>query len=162
MASEKGASNNERLLAAAKSDNENLLLDVFDEPGTFDINYQDGLGNTALHYAVLQRAYDVLELLLCHEECDVDPINKLEQATPLHLAVATEDREDRARLVGSLLEAGADYFIPNKHGETAKDLVKPDDEEILALFRKAEAEASIDPYDIAYDDADDVASDGSD
>jgi len=40
----------ERLLAAAREDNEELLLEVFDE-GKFDINYQDGLGNTALHYA---------------------------------------------------------------------------------------------------------------
>ncbi|KAI0962684.1 hypothetical protein AcW1_001450 [Taiwanofungus camphoratus] len=40
-----GASNNERLLAAARSDNEDLLLEVFEE-GKFDINYKDGLGNT--------------------------------------------------------------------------------------------------------------------
>ena len=32
----------ERLLAAAKDDNEDLLLDVFDEPGSYDINHQDG------------------------------------------------------------------------------------------------------------------------
>ena len=32
----------ERLLAAARSDNEELLLEVFEQPGTFDINCQDG------------------------------------------------------------------------------------------------------------------------
>ena len=57
---------------------------------------------------VLRASFDVLELILTHEECDVDPINKLDEATPLHLAVVTEDPEDRVRLVGSLLEAGAD------------------------------------------------------
>lgn len=32
----------ERLLAAAKSDNEELLDEVFSKPGTFNINHQDG------------------------------------------------------------------------------------------------------------------------
>jgi len=36
----------ERLLAAAKSDNEELLLDIFDDPDSFDVNYQDGF----VHY----------------------------------------------------------------------------------------------------------------
>lgn len=51
----------------------------------------------------------MLEHILSHEECDVDPVNRLEKATPLHLAVATEDPEVRVYLVESLLEAGADY-----------------------------------------------------
>jgi len=101
----------------------------------------------------------------------VDPINRLDKATPLHLAVITEDPDDRALLVESLLEAGADYGfvrphppfldlhrdynlrfgyrIRDKHGRTARDLVKSDDEKTLALFRKAQAEASISRDDIA-------------
>jgi hypothetical protein len=51
----------------------------------------------------------VLEIILSHEYCDVDPINRLDKATPLHLAVATEDPEDRRTLVESLLDAGADF-----------------------------------------------------
>lgn len=35
-------STDERLLAAARADNEDLLLEVF-EQGGFDINFQDGL-----------------------------------------------------------------------------------------------------------------------
>jgi len=158
----KGASGNERLLAAAKSDNEDLLVEVFEGEEPFDINHQDGLGNTALHYAVLHASFNVLEDILSEEGCDVDLTNKLEGATPLHLAVLTEEPEDRAHLVESLLEAGADYRIPDKHGEKALDLVKQSDEDVLALFRKAQAEASIDNGDIAHDDDDDVASDGSD
>lgn len=50
----------------------------------------------------------VLEHILSHEECDVDPVNRLEKATPLHLAVRIEDAELRADCVRSLLEAGAD------------------------------------------------------
>ena len=51
----------------------------------------------------------MLEHILSHEECDVDPVNVLDKATPLHLAVATEDPEARKYLVESLLDAGANY-----------------------------------------------------
>ena len=32
----------ERLLAAARADNEDLLLEILEDPDSFDINYQDG------------------------------------------------------------------------------------------------------------------------
>lgn len=49
-----------------------------------------------------------MEHILEHEDCDVDPINRLERATPLHLAIRVEDLEVRREVVDSLLEAGAD------------------------------------------------------
>ena len=57
---------------------------------------------------------DVLEHILAHEDCDVDPINRLEAATTLHLALQLEDPEMRLAVVESLLDAGADtrYAIP--------------------------------------------------
>ncbi|KAK0224763.1 ankyrin repeat-containing domain protein [Armillaria nabsnona] len=151
-----GASNNERLLAAARMDNEELMMEVFSEGG-FDINFQDGLGNTALHLAVSNGSTDVLEHILSHEDCDVDPINRIEKATPLHLAVKLEHPELRKHVVDSLLEAGADTSIRDKFGETALDLVPSEDTEVRALFRKAQAQASISQDDIASDD-DDVGS----
>ncbi|KAJ7726364.1 ankyrin repeat-containing domain protein [Mycena metata] len=150
---EQGASNNERLLAAARADNEELLLEVF-EQGGFDINCQDGLGNTALHNAVTHGSTDVLEHILSHEECDVDPINRIQKATPLHLAVVIEDLELRKHIVESLLDAGADTRIKDKNGETALDLLSNADTEIRALIRKSQAQASV--------TQDDVASDGED
>jgi len=152
-----GASNNERLLAAARSDNEELLLEVFEE-GKFDINYQDGLGNTALHYAASQGNLSVLEHILSHEDCDVDPINRLERATPLHLALQIEDAELRKMVAESLLEAGADTTIKDKHGDTALALLRPDDMEIRALMRRAQAQTSISRDDIASDDDDEPGS----
>ncbi|KAL1692157.1 ankyrin repeat-containing domain protein [Schizophyllum commune] len=136
-----GASNNERLMAAARDDNVEMLEEIF-EQGGFDINYQDGLGNTALHVAVSHGSTDVLEHILSHEDCDVDPINRIEKATPLHLAVQVDHPELRKYLVESLLEAGADTRIKDKNGETALDLVPTDDTETRALFRKAAAERS--------------------
>lgn len=56
----------------------------------------------------------MLEHILSHDECDVDPVNRLEHATPLHLALQLEDPELRKHVVESLLDAGADtrYFAP--------------------------------------------------
>jgi len=50
---------------------------------------------------------EVLCELLEHEGCDVDYINRLEGATPLHLAVKIKQRELRAFIVDCLLDAGA-------------------------------------------------------
>ncbi|KAJ6479216.1 ankyrin repeat-containing domain protein [Mycena vitilis] len=160
MESDQGASNNERLLFAARADNEEMLLEIF-EQGGFDINFQDGLGNTALHNAVSNGSTDVLEHILSHEECDVDPINRTEKATPLHLAVRLEGPELRLHIVDSLLEAGADTSIKDKNGETVLDLLSADDTEIRALIRKAQAQATISQDDVASDDEDGEAGSGS-
>jgi len=149
-----GANNNERLLAAARTDNQELLVEIFEE-GSFDINCQDGVGNTPLHNAVLYGSTDILEDILSHEDCDVDPVNFIEKATPLHLAVQIEDRPMRAHIVESLLEAGADIYMKDKNGNTVLDIVPTDDVEIRNLIRKSQAQASISRDDIADDDEDD-------
>jgi uncharacterized protein len=51
---------------------------------------------------------DVLEHILSQDNCDVDPINRIEKATPLHLALKIEDKDTRNYVVESLLDAGAD------------------------------------------------------
>ncbi|EKM61857.1 uncharacterized protein PHACADRAFT_204990 [Phanerochaete carnosa HHB-10118-sp] len=156
----KGASNNELLLAAARDDNEDMLLELFDE-GDLDVNFQDGLGNTALHYAASLGNIDVLEHILSHDECDVDPINRIERATPLHLAMKIQDPELRRSVVESLLDAGADTFIKDKNGETAVDLIPSDDKETPALIRKARAQATRAQEDVVDDDDDDEPGSGS-
>jgi hypothetical protein len=40
----------ELLLAACKNDQDDMLDDIFKE-GSYDINFRDGAGNTAAHYA---------------------------------------------------------------------------------------------------------------
>ncbi|KAF8215736.1 ankyrin repeat-containing domain protein [Mycena galopus ATCC 62051] len=137
-----------------------MLLEVF-EQGGFDINFQDGLGNTALHNAVSHGSTDVLEHILSHEECDVDPINRTEKATPLHLAVRLEDAELRKHIVESLLDAGADISIKDKNGDTALDSVSADDVEIRTLIRKSQVQASVTADDVASDDEDGDAGSGS-
>jgi len=162
--SEDGASNNERLLAAAKSDNEDLLLEVFEDPNSFEINFQDGLGNTALHYAAIHGSELVIEHILSHDECDVDPQNRIEGATPLHLAVRISEPGLRFRIAHSLLEAGADTTIKTKKGTLALDLVPGDDAQTRKAFRDAQAEAAFSRDDVVDDSdgepgSDSVASD---
>jgi hypothetical protein len=50
---------------------------------------------------------DVLDHILSHDNCDVDPINRLEKDTPLHFAMKLEDQSLRKHIVESLLDAGA-------------------------------------------------------
>ena len=52
-----------------------------------------------------------MEHILTHEDCDVDPINRIERATPLHLAVRIDEPELRRYVVESLLDAGANTWF---------------------------------------------------
>ena len=63
---------------------------------------------TALHYASSMPSPVVIDHILAYEGCDVDPINRLEKGTPLHLAVKISDPELRLYIVEILLDAGAD------------------------------------------------------
>ncbi|KAG9106289.1 hypothetical protein FRC07_008884 [Ceratobasidium sp. 392] len=140
--SDEGASPNELLLAAAKQDNEDLILEVFEKEGTFDINFQDGAAHAST---------SVIEHILEQDGCDVDLQNRIERYTPLHLAVRISDPEERQQVVESLLEAGADPRVKDKHGQRPVDSVPFTDTKLRAAFRKAEAEASVDQGDIAND-----------
>ncbi|KAE8224523.1 hypothetical protein CF319_g2588 [Tilletia indica] len=158
MAEDEGAKPNQRLLFAARTDNLEMLQEVLAMPaGSFDVNFVDGLGNTALHYAAASGSTSVLPALL-EEEVDVDLQNKLEGNTPLHEALRIEDEEERAWVVNQLLEAGADPRIPNKEGDKPADVVsasKPAGQKLRETLRQAEATAGIDMGDIAQDDDDD-------
>ncbi|KIR32522.1 hypothetical protein I352_04947 [Cryptococcus deuterogattii MMRL2647] len=162
-----GASANERLLAAAKTDNEGMLEDALKELS--DVNQPDG---------IIHASTNVLEPILCHDTCDVDLKNRLQGDTPLHIAVRNRwDQYEGLRLwlVRSLLEAGADTTIRNRHNERPIDILpraepnadpSSDNEKIRSALRQAEAEASlalsdavVDDDDEAEVDLDDVASD---
>ena len=58
--------------------------------------------------SVINGSTDVLEYILSQEGCDVDPINRIDGATPLHLAVLLDHPGLRKHVVESLLDAGAD------------------------------------------------------
>jgi len=142
---------NKLLLDAARNDNVDMLSEVFDKPGKYDINFQDGIGNTALHYAALNGSLEVLNELLEHEGCEVDNVNRLEGATPLHLAVKIEGSELRALITDCLLDAGANMTIKDKVGQVPLDYVPDDDEETRNAFRRYQAQNNISRTDVVYD-----------
>lgn len=94
----------ERLLFAARTDNEEMYQEVIAHPDTFDVNFQDGLGNTALHYAAGTGATTVLPELL-EEAVDVDLHNRMNGNTPLHEAIEKLQDEHLRNWIGKL------YFV---------------------------------------------------
>ncbi|KLO20627.1 ankyrin [Schizopora paradoxa] len=156
-----GATPNERLLAAAKEDDVDMFAEVIEGEGKYDINHADGLGMTALHYAASRGSIDVIEHILSQDGCDVDPINRIAKATPLHLALELPDRELRKLIVESLLDAGADIRIKDKNNETPLTIASSlNDPELEKLMRKSQAQSSLDRDDVADED-DDEGDEGS-
>ncbi|KAM0788103.1 hypothetical protein ACM66B_001271 [Microbotryomycetes sp. NB124-2] len=153
------ASPNERLLYAAKSDAADMAQDLLKLGDEINVNFQDGLGNTALHYAASTPSPSMLELLLDYEHTDVDLQNRLDGATPLHLAVKLDNEYARQGVIEMLLDAGADPAIKDKHGCKVADYLNTDtsetDRAIAASIQAAIAEAAfggVDAADIANDD----------
>jgi len=110
-----------------------------------------------------QGSTEVLEYILTHEDCDVDPVNYILKQTPLHLAAQLEDPKLRQEVVESLLDAGADMSIKDKSQSTALDYVAETDTEIIKLFRRAQAVNAVNQDDIASDDeGNEDSGDGSD
>jgi uncharacterized protein len=116
----------------------------------------------------LHGSLEVLNELLDHENCDVDYTNRLEGATPLHLAVKIEEYELRAYIVDCLLDAGANISyvrvtmvsssfdshpgtcsIKDKGGQVPLDYVPDDDAETRKAFRRQQVQNSLSRGDIA-------------
>ncbi|BGO90199.1 hypothetical protein NBRC10512_002402 [Rhodotorula toruloides] len=141
------ASPNERLIYAAKTDSAEMLQAVLSGSEEFDVNFQDGLGNTALHYAASAPSPDALSILLETEGTDVDLQNRLDRATPLHLAVKLENEDARQGVIEMLLDAGADPSLRDRHGLRVQDYLRPTssdvDKEIAQMLRVAMAEKTM-------------------
>ncbi|SCV71166.1 BQ2448_2754 [Microbotryum intermedium] len=159
------ATPNERILYAAKQDAVDLLQGVLEGEDAFDVNYQDGLGNTG---AASTPSPEVLEILLETEGTDVDLQNRLDKATPLHLAAQLDHPAARQGVMEMLLDAGADpktcssseIRIKDKHGSLPADYLHPDeceeDKQIIAMIDESIVDATlVDDADIAEDDDED-------
>ncbi|KAI9270790.1 ankyrin repeat-containing domain protein [Phascolomyces articulosus] len=103
-----GASNNERMLAACRNDQDDLLQVILNA-SDIDINFSDAIGDTALHYAASFGSVECMEILVNRNGINLNAKNRIEKNTPLHKAVQYEDEKDIAlAMVDLLLEAGAD------------------------------------------------------
>ncbi|KAL7268519.1 hypothetical protein RUND412_008855 [Rhizina undulata] len=141
--SDEGAAPRELLLEAARRNNTDLLEEVL-ATKTADVDFlnnsTDALGNTALHVAAQYGSLEVLDQLLDQEGLEVDPLNKIEQETPLHKAVeyATREKDHGLEVVEMLIDAGADPRIRNKQKRKPLDLADPRNEKLRAVLQKAE------------------------
>ncbi|KAF9585994.1 hypothetical protein BGW38_010593 [Lunasporangiospora selenospora] len=159
MSGEEGASKNELLMAAAKSDNLEMLDEVLsDDSSSFDINHMDGAGNSALHYAAKSASTGCLEVLLYYDGIDINIVNRMEGDTPLHKAAAFEDTETALHMVQLLIMHGASPSIRNRLKQTAADKAPGDThQEIKAFLEQAEIGnrfAAHDVRDIVADNSD--------
>ncbi|CAG8619097.1 9430_t:CDS:2, partial [Paraglomus occultum] len=153
----------ELLLAAAKQDNDEILEEIFSQPGSYEINYTDSIGNTALHYAAQFGSLTAIRLLLEQENIKVNSQNRLEGDTPLHKAVQyTDDPSVAFAVVETLLDAGADPRILNKNKQRPVQLVDTGNEELKNLLRQAAASFEIDASELAQDDDSDDGEPASD
>ncbi|KAG0938163.1 hypothetical protein G6F57_009060 [Rhizopus arrhizus] len=151
-----GASNNELLLALCRNDQEEELEKLVEE-GKCNVNFADGAGNTAAHYAVKSGSIGCLEVLVNHDDVDLDVKNTLEGNTPLHLAVeyANQDHEMAFALVELLLAGGADPKIQNRDKFIPIQLVNPKHSDIREKLEEASAAYEMDDADIVAEDEDD-------
>ncbi|KAI9311240.1 hypothetical protein BX666DRAFT_2032251 [Dichotomocladium elegans] len=133
MTHDDGASINELVLAACRSDQLETLESAM-EDDSFDPNFVDGVGNTAAHYAAKNGSIDCLEALVNIDNINLDIKNRIEGDTPLHNAVRyqTEHVEMAVAMVQLLLEGGADPEGANYNKSDAfsiknRDQLKPID-----------------------------------
>ncbi|KAI9881134.1 MAG: hypothetical protein M1830_008292 [Pleopsidium flavum] len=177
---DEGATPRELLLEACRRNNTNLLSEVFSavskSPSEKHSSTEqlaqllntatDGIGNHCLHLAATYGSYEVVDTLLDQEGLEVDPLDRLEEDTPLHKAVrfvnglAKGEWEDGKAMVELLLDAGADPRIRNKAKMKPFELVDPRNTELRSILQKAEF-AMMAGNDVVYEDGDEDGPTGS-
>ncbi|TIC23222.1 hypothetical protein E3Q12_02116, partial [Wallemia mellicola] len=150
----------QRLLHAAKQDDEALLDEVFEEAdnlaeenaGEFDINHRDGL-----------------DAILSYDNTDVDPQNRIEGDTPLHLLMRADGMDRRAReyFLTELIDAGVNFQVKNNHNQKPFDVLsKVDDSNdwIETVYKESQIQRVLEDEDVVDDDdiADDSEASNSD
>eukprot|EP00005_Dracoamoeba_jomungandri_P006272 CAMPEP_0174262278 /NCGR_PEP_ID=MMETSP0439-20130205/12885_1 /TAXON_ID=0 /ORGANISM="Stereomyxa ramosa, Strain Chinc5" /LENGTH=156 /DNA_ID=CAMNT_0015346967 /DNA_START=30 /DNA_END=500 /DNA_ORIENTATION=+ len=96
-----------------------------------DVNMQDHLGNTGLHYAASANHLEAVNALLSHQNVNVNLTNATND-TPLHKAVWRGSEE----IVSALVAAGADLNAVNLDGKNAAACAK--NSKIAALVQPQE------------------------
>ncbi|TIB73588.1 hypothetical protein E3Q24_01082 [Wallemia mellicola] len=150
----------QRLLHAAKQDDEALLDEVFEEAdnlaeenaGEFDINHRDGL-----------------DAILSYDNTDVDPQNRIEGDTPLHLLMRADGMDRRAReyFLTELIDAGVNFQVKNNHNQKPFDVLSRVDDSndwIETVYKESQIQRVLEDEDVVDDDdiADDSEASNSD
>ncbi|KAL4811494.1 hypothetical protein BDV18DRAFT_10148 [Aspergillus unguis] len=146
--SDEGASPRELVVEACRRDQPHLIeqvLETFEgksneEVAEFFNGVQDSMGNYALHICAQYGSYDTMDSLFDIQYFECDPLTRLDNDTPLHVAVRFANEKDAAlgtELIQMMCEAGCDPRVRNKHNLKPADLVY-NNQEIKSTLQKAE------------------------
>ncbi|CAL9736697.1 hypothetical protein MOSE0_K05600 [Monosporozyma servazzii] len=152
MSSEEGASLSEQLLDASRRNNDDLFETIVESVGgnreklaALINGSHDPMGNTAFHLCCQYGSWEVLDKILdLDADLEVDPRNKRDGDTPLHVAVryAVEEPEHGTFIAQNLIEVGADPRIRNNNGQKPADLIHGDElDDLFDLLQGAELAA---------------------
>lgn len=166
-----GASYGEQLLEASRRNNVDLLNSILESVGNDPVKIaevvntsQDPFGNTALHLCCKTGAWEVLDILLDQVDIEIDPQNKVDGDTPLHVTVryAQDEPEHGTFIARNLIEVGADPRLKNKHNQKPIDLIHGEElDELIDLLQGAELAADVGRQQ-AEEDGEEIIDDGSD
>lgn len=129
-----------------------------EEVAEFFNSVKDALGNYALHICalygsctldlylymnvcVLIIADDVMDALFDIQYFECDPLTRVDQDTPLHVAVRYANEKDPElglEMISMMCEAGCDPRVRNKPGQKPVDLVFGNNAELKSVLQKAE------------------------
>ncbi|KAF3491723.1 ankyrin repeat-containing protein [Arthroderma uncinatum] len=171
MPDDEGASPREVVVEACRRDQPYLIDEIFqksykdkpDEFADFINGVTDSMGNHALHICASYGSYDAMDYLLDIYHFEVDPANRIDGDTPLHLAVRHGNEKDidvGMSMLEMMLEAGCDPRVRNKKGQRPVDFVMPQYSQMKTALMKVEYMLQEGGGIEGHDDEDDEQSDG--
>ncbi|PLB36602.1 ankyrin repeat-containing protein ANK1 [Aspergillus candidus] len=146
--SDDGATPRELVVEACRRDQPHLLEQVMEglegksneQVAEFFNGVTDPLGNHALHICATYGSFDTMDALFDIQYFECDPVTRLDEDTPLHVAVRyanDKDAELGLEMIKMMCEAGCDPRVRNKHGQKPADLVF-NNQEIKSTLQQAE------------------------
>ncbi|KAJ1915253.1 hypothetical protein H4219_004417 [Mycoemilia scoparia] len=109
----------ESIISWSRTGQANEIKEILTNPKTkesFNINHADGVGNTAIHYAVQMGNIDCLRLLAPVKGLSINRRNNIDGDTPLHKAVKYEaDPLLALEMTKVLIKYGGDTRIENNY-----------------------------------------------
>ncbi|PKY04197.1 hypothetical protein P168DRAFT_327182 [Aspergillus campestris IBT 28561] len=146
--SDDGATPRELVVEACRRDQPHLLEQVMEglegksneQVAEFFNGVTDPLGNHALHICATYGSFDTMDALFDIQYFECDPVTRLDEDTPLHVAVRyanDKDAELGLEMIKMMCEAGCDPRVRNKHGQKPADLVF-NNQEIRSTLQQAE------------------------
>ncbi|KAJ1890086.1 hypothetical protein LPJ66_007678 [Kickxella alabastrina] len=136
--SDEGASPEEQLLSACMMDQPHLVKELLRGQQPVNVNFKNGLGFTALHYAAQQGSVECVKALVGARGLQPNIQDNLEGDTPLHKALTHCDSSETALEIAKLLvSAGADPRIVNREKQRPVNLTEPEEEDIRRLLLQA-------------------------